>query len=118
MSGQEYRNLSKALNPLLAEERKRSLGITIKGGEGQKRTSPVRNLSKTKHFSLEHPVFLEMLITFPVSRHTLPYLGVIQVGGRKTSFHLQGCLPLFFHKVLIYCLGEVDEDSALRLFSP
>lgn len=38
MSGQEYRNLPKALNLLLAEKRKCSLGTTIEGGEGQKRT--------------------------------------------------------------------------------
>lgn len=40
MSGQEYRNLSKALNLLLAEKRKCSLGVTNKGGEGQKRIQP------------------------------------------------------------------------------
>lgn len=34
MSGQEYKNLPKALNLLLAEKRKRSFEVKNKGGEG------------------------------------------------------------------------------------
>lgn len=52
--------------------------------EGWRGTEKSKVLSGTlvrQCFSLEHPVYSETLITFPVSRHTLPYLGVIQVGG-------------------------------------
>lgn len=40
--------------------------------------------------------------------------------GRRpeNKFPLTRVFTDFFPKVLIYFLGEVDEDSALRLFSP
>lgn len=80
--------------------------------------SPVRNLSKAKRFSSEHRVFSEMLITFPVSKMLSALFGTNPGRRPETEFPLTRVFMNFFHKVLIYFLGEVDEDSAFRLFSP
>lgn len=117
MSGQEYRNLSKALNLLLAETRKCSLGITIKGGKGQKRTESCRNLSKAKCFSWEYPGFRNVNYLSRLQTHSALF-GSDPGRRPENKFPLTRVFTDFFPKVLIYFLGEVDEDSALRLFSP